>query len=135
MTNHLVTTSLYSEIPSETVCEIPWHMSCWFTKWQFVVCFYMHSCVQCFLLLKEALKVSGRDVGSSAVNPSLWDCTEGWEQRKGKDGSSCDPSLSLYLLPNILHFGGGRRWTETCQACNKYTVLHCYFLNSPFDFY
>lgn len=53
--------------------------------------------------------MSGRDVGSSAVNPSLWDCTEGWEKRKGKDGSFCDPSLSLYLLPNILHFGGGRR--------------------------
>lgn len=40
------------------------------------------------ILLKVALKVSGRTVGSSAVNPSLWDCTEGWEQRRGKD-SSC----------------------------------------------
>lgn len=133
MTNHFVTASLYSEIPNETVHEMPWYISCWFTKRQFVICFYMHSRVSWFLLLHVALK----GCGEQRSEASLWDCTEGREQRGGKNSSSCDPSLSLYLylLPNILHFGGERRWTETCQACHeKYTVLHCYFLNNPFDF-
>lgn len=81
-----------------------------------------------FFIAESGPKSARKGCGVQCSEPSLWDCTEGWDQRRGKDSSSCDPSLSLYLLSNVLHFLGGRRWTETCQACNdKYTVLCCYF--------
>lgn len=73
---------------------------------QFVIYFYMYTCLSCSLLLKVALKMSGGAVRSSAVNHSLWACTERSEQGRVKDTSSCDPSFISLSSAKYIAFWG-----------------------------